>query len=193
MSTRIRLIPERIEEGLPAWLLAEIERFEPLDFPAGHGAINWLRDHIGNPEGPWEVVLTLDPQKRLLGFFALAYKKVRLHPDAGRETAMEVAWIARSAKTQKGFGRGLLTYAITIALGGGAVALVVSPHDKMTQKKVWIGGFCFSPITACQPEDDATVQVFLAIDDPLERPRLSAGRRVTDQDQQAPSVETAES
>lgn len=163
---RIRLDPERIRSGLPPWLLEEIDRFEPLTFLAGRGAVNWLRAHIKDPEGPWEVVLTLNKQGKLLGFFALAYKNLQLSPDATAEAAMEVAWIARSADTRKGFGRNLLTYAMTIALAKGAVALVVSPHDDETAEKVWINGYYFRPVPASEPEDGATGQVFVGIQEP---------------------------
>lgn len=78
---------------------------------------------------------------------------------------MEVAWIARSVDTYKGFGRELLTYAITVALAEGAVALVVSPHDKKTAEKVWINGFYFRPVPGCEPKG-ATRQVFVGLRDP---------------------------
>jgi hypothetical protein len=164
---RIRLDPERVRGGVPDWLRVEIKRFVPLEFPAGSGAINWLRDHIEDPSGPWEVVLTLSPEGSLLGFFALAYKNVQLAPGAEPEAAMEVAWIARRIDTPKGFGRDLLTYAMTVALSAGAVALVVSPHDDKTAEKVWINGFCFHPVPGWKPEG-ATRQVFVGLREPAD-------------------------
>jgi hypothetical protein len=162
---RIRLDSEKIRSGLPDWLCAEINRFEPLPFPAGRGAINWLRNHIEDPSGPWEVVLTLSDKGRLLGFFALGYKNLKLSAEAEPEAAMEVAWIARRVDTNRGFGRDLLTYAMTIALAERAVALVVSPHDDRTAEKVWINGFCFCPVPGCKPEG-ATRQVFVGLREP---------------------------
>jgi hypothetical protein len=162
---RIRLDSERVRSGLPDKLRAEVDRFVPLEFPAGEGAINWLRDHIEDPCGPWEVVLTLDNERRLVGFFALAYKNVQLEPGTKPVAAMEVAWIARRIDTPKGFGRDLLIYAMTIALSEDAVALVVSPHDDETAVKVWINGFCFRPVPGCKPEG-ATGQVFVGLRDP---------------------------
>lgn len=162
----IRLVPEQIRAGLSDHLLSQIDEFEPLPFDAGRGAINWLRDHVQDPDGPWETVLILDEKREMLGFFALAYKKLRLSPEGPAETAMEVAWIARRGDTIKGFGTELLKFAIRIALAAGAVALLVSPHDAKTAEKVWINGFCFCPIPTLQPEADLTRQVFLGISKP---------------------------
>ena len=51
-----RLVPEQIRAGLSDDLLRQIETFDPLPFDAGRGAVNWLRDHVGDPGGPWETV-----------------------------------------------------------------------------------------------------------------------------------------
>jgi hypothetical protein len=146
-----RLVPEQIRAGLSDDLLSQIETFEPLPFDAGRGAVNWLRDH---------------GRRELLGFFALAYKKVRLVAERPAETAMEVAWIARRVDTPKGFGTELLKFAIRIALSAGAVALLVSPHDDRTAEKVWINGFLFWAVPTLEPEEGMTRQVFLGISKP---------------------------
>jgi hypothetical protein len=161
-----RLVPEQIRAGLSDDLLSQIETFEPLPFDAGRGAVNWLRDHVGDPGGPWETVFVHDGRRELLGFFALAYKKVRLVAERPAETAMEVAWIARRVDTPKGFGTELLKFAIRIALSAGAVALLVSPHDDRTAEKVWINGFLFWAVPTLEPEEGMTRQVFLGISKP---------------------------
>jgi hypothetical protein len=161
-----RLVPEEIRDGIPEELQEQIRTFEPLPFDAGRGAVNWLRDHVDDPCGPWETVLIHDDDRDLLGFFALAYKRVRLVLDGPAETAMEVAWIARRIDTPKGFGTDLLKFAINIALSAGAVALLVSPHDDRTAEKVWINGFWFSPVPSVEPEEGMTRQVFLGISTP---------------------------
>ena len=166
MLYETRLVPEQIRAGLSDGLLRQIESFEPLPYEAGRGAINWLLDHVEDPGEPWETVLVHDERRELLGFFALAYKKVRLVVERPAETAMEVAWIARRADTPKGFGAEVLKFAIRIALSAGAVALLVSPHDDRTAEKVWINGFWFSPVPSLEPEEGMTRQVFLGISRP---------------------------
>ncbi len=166
MLKRVNLKPEMIQAGLPGWLVTEINSFEPLDFPAGKGAANWLRDYISDPCGPWKVVLTCDEDWRLLGFFALAYKQIALPPDPAEVPAMEVAWIARGAETEKGFGHQLLTYAVALALEAGAAAFVVSPNDKTTARKVWLGRFLFRLIEPEDPNEEETMQVFLSLQEP---------------------------
>lgn len=163
---RVILTPERIREGLPPWLLAKIEDFKPLRFPAGRGAANWLREHITDPCEPWKVVLTFDDHWQLLGFFALAYKRISLPPDPEEVAAMEVAWIARANHTPKGFGRELLTYAASMALDAGAAAFVVSPHDKQTARKVWIERFSFRSVSTADHQEGVTMQVFLGLQEP---------------------------
>ena len=166
MLRRVNLKPELIQAGLPGWLATAIKSFEPLDFPAGKGAANFLRDYIADPCGPWKVVLTCSEDWRLLGFFALAYKQISLPPDPAEVSAMEVAWIARAAETEKGFGHELLTYAMALALDGGAAAFVVSPNDKTTARKVWRGRFLFRPIGPEDPNAEETMQVFLSLQEP---------------------------
>jgi L-amino acid N-acyltransferase YncA len=165
MLERHRIDSEEIRKGLAPWLLTEIERFESLGFNAGLGAVNWLRAHIENPDGPFEVVFTVNKGK-LLGFCALAYKRICLPPDHEFRSAMELSWIARSETTEKGFGRELLTYAATLAMAAGIEALLVSPNDHVTARKVWINKHDFEPVDGEPPRPGHVGQVFFPIPQP---------------------------
>lgn len=158
-TRKVRLTREAIVAGLDSSLLAAIASFEPLPFAAGREAARWLRGHIEDPgPTPWEVVLVLsEVEDQLLGFLVLGYTQFTLSPgdrpiveiakklQAPEEpqVASEVAWIARSAGTEKGFGKELFTYAVSLAIDGGAIAMIVTPHDEETAEKVWMKRFCF--------------------------------------------------
>jgi hypothetical protein len=165
---RYRLTPERIRAGLPQWLLQAVGSFEPLPFEAGRGAVNWLRDHLEDPCDPWLVVLTCAGDGTLLGFFVLAVKQFAFPPDGEQLSAMEVAWIARAADTEKGFGGDLLTYATSIALKEGATAFFALPNDPETAAKVWRGRFSFEPLPVPDPSAEEAVQMFLGLEEPEE-------------------------
>jgi hypothetical protein len=133
-----------------------IECFKPLPFTAANDAIAWLRKHIAAPEESLLTVLEVDPaSNELLGFFVLRYVGVsfdeqpeNLHP------AADIGWIARSALTDSGFGVELFEYAVSIGLHVGATAMVVTPHDEETARKVWMEGFNFQPaVNGEQPLD----------------------------------------
>lgn len=176
MLERLQIDSEDIEEGLAPWLLAEIGRFESLNFDAGRGAVSWLREHIENPDGPFEVVLTLRRKKilgifslrrrKLLGFCAVAYRRIRLPPDNAYRTAMELSWMARSRNTKKGFGRELLAYAATLAMASGIEALLVSPNDHVTARKVWLDEHGFEPVDGRPPRPGHVGQVFFPVRPP---------------------------
>src|SRR5215213_7643197 len=156
-TRKILLTRESIEAGLEPKLASAIEQFQPLSFPAGGEAARWLRNQIKAPEEqPWQVILMIDEKSgELLGFLALGYTMITLSPgDVAAiakklnaplkpQVALEVAWMARSAGTEKGFGHELFTYSVSVAIDGGAVALVVTPHDEETAEKVWIKRFRF--------------------------------------------------
>jgi hypothetical protein len=156
-TRKVLLTRESIEAGLDPSLTTAIEQFQPLSFPAGGEAARWLRNQVEAPdEKPWQVILMLDEKTdELLGFLVLGYTMITLSPGdvpmiakkleapLKPQVALEVAWIARSAGTEKGFGHELFTYSVSFAIDGGAVALVVTPHDEETAEKVWIKRFRF--------------------------------------------------
>ncbi len=156
-TRKILLTRETILAGLEPSLLAAIESFQPLPFPAGEEAARWLREHVANPsEKPWQVILMLEEEgDEMLGFLVLGYTTITLSPDDvpmiakkieapdQPQVALEVAWIARSAKTAKGFGKEVFTYSVSFGIDGGAVAMIVTPHDEETAEKVWKRRFRF--------------------------------------------------
>lgn len=155
----VRLTRETIANGVPPRLLTAVERFEPLEFDAARDATGWLRNCLAEGDDPMSTVLALDSEDHLQGFFVLGYTTVTLAPgdqpivevakkleDPERpQVAAEIAWIARSRATEKGFGRDLFDYAVRLAIDDGAIAMVVTPHDNETAKKVWIERYRFRP------------------------------------------------
>lgn len=81
---------------------------------------------------------------------------------------MEVAWIARAAHTEKGFGSDLLTYAASIALKEGANAFFALPKDPETAEKVWRGRFSFEELPGLGTNAEEAVQMFLGLEEPGE-------------------------
>lgn len=155
----VRLTRESIASGVLPRLLTAIERFEPLEFDAARDATAWLRNCLVEGDDPMSTVLALDSDDRLHGFFVLGYTTVTLAPDDRPivevakklsdpnrpQVAAEIAWIARSRATEKGFGRDLFDYAVRLAIDDGAIAMVVTPHDDITAQKVWIERYRFRP------------------------------------------------
>lgn len=155
----VRLTRQTIADGLPRRLARAIDRFEPLPFDAAHDAITWLRHCVAEKEDPMLTILALDAKDRLRGFFVLGYTTFKLAPGdqpivqvakrledpQAPQIAAEIAWIARSRHTEKGFGRDLFDYAVRLAIDDGAIAMIVTPHDERTAKKLWIDRYRFRP------------------------------------------------
>jgi hypothetical protein len=181
-TRKVELAKEAIEAGLDPVLLRAIEEFQPLPFSAGEEAARWLRAYVAAPTGtPWRVVLELDGSgAELLGFLVLGYTQFTLSPgdvpvvevakklDAPEEpqAAVEVAWIARSEKTQKGFGKELFTYAVSLAIDGGAIAMIVTPHDPKTARKVWTRRFSFRPPRESDQSPEAPQRLWYPVHKP---------------------------
>jgi hypothetical protein len=181
-TRKVQFTREEIEGGLDEMVLAAIDGFKPLPFEAGEEAIRWLRDHIADPsETPWLTVLALDEESgELLGFMVLGYSQFTLSPGdvpvvevakkltAPQEpqVASEVAWIARAADTEKGFGKELFTYAVSLAIEGGAIAMIVTPHDKETAEKVWIKRFSFRPPRETDQSPEAPLRLWYPVHKP---------------------------
>lgn len=173
-TRKVLLTRESIEAGLDPKLKAAIERFQPLPFPAGEEAARWLLRQIKEPSStPWRVILMLEEEaNELFGFLTLGYTMITLSPgdvpmiakklEAPTEpqVALNVAWIARSALTESGFGKELFTYSVSFALDGGAVALVVTPHDEETAEKVWIKRFRFRPPRESDQSPEAPLRLW---------------------------------
>ena len=169
----------RLPAGIPTadldpTLVAAIERFTPLPFPAARDAHEWLRQQLRSPELPLIVVLDLTPRNELLAFCVLGFIPFHFDPDDSDgaasadelKTALEVSWMARSAGTPNGFGAQLFGYAVSIGMDEKAEAMVVTPHDDETAEKIWIGQFRFE---RAPPEDqpaDAPPRLWYPIGEP---------------------------
>lgn len=129
-------------------LLEDVARFEPLPFPAGHAAIEWLREATrGNHPVPAHAWLAMDASDSgVCGFFALremeftvtktrlVLLQVRKHKLApGPQPGMQLDWIARDARTPHGYGRTLVTFALAEAQAAEAKALIVEPDNDRTR------------------------------------------------------------
>jgi hypothetical protein len=161
IQTGMRLVPvtqAEIAEGLSDEVVEAVNTFEPLPFDAAHGATSWLRKTLEDGKDPLLTILALDPtEPKLCGFFVLGFTTILLAPDDrpivevayklkephAPQVAAEIAWIARSRETAKGFGRDLFDYSVLLAIDHGAIAMVVTPHDDETAEKLWIGRYRF--------------------------------------------------
>lgn len=132
-------------------LYSALSSFEPLPFPAGERAGQWLRSRLKTKDVPVETqVLLNDEGTTVLGFYAirpialelsrrdhikLAVRKrgVKWEP----QPALLLSWIARSAKSDPGFGRQLFLHAVGNALLNEYVALIIEPDDEDI-KRHWI-------------------------------------------------------
>jgi hypothetical protein len=165
-TTEIRtevLTPDAVREGIKAHLAKLIDAFQPLPFEAASDATAWLRHHVEERTLPITTVLALDPtEDRLCGFLAMGFTTIILSSEdrpmaevgiVGRDQefgdldapqlAADISWIARGMNTQKGFGQYLFDCAVNLAIDNHAVAMVVTPHDEETARKVWVGRFRF--------------------------------------------------
>lgn len=156
----VTLTRRTIEAGLADDLIEAIDDFEPLPFDAARGATTWLQRQVNEGLDPMLTILALDPiESRLCGFFVLGFTTITLSPGDqpivqiahkledphAPQVAAEIAWIARSRGTEKGFGRDLFHYAVALAIDSGSIAMVVTPHDDETAQKLWIGRYRFRP------------------------------------------------
>lgn len=166
-TLRIQLTAGALAKKFPRSLREEIDRFEPLPFPAGEDAIAWLRRHIRQPgEFPLLTILDLDAESEaLLAFCVLGYIPYDFDSTPG-QVAGEIAWLARSARTEPGFGERLFAYALRNAEQQGLSALVVTPHDTDTAEKVWVERFHFRPPPPEDQPESEPPRLFLPLQFP---------------------------
>jgi hypothetical protein len=162
MRTEV-LTPDVVKAGLPAHLEGAVRAFEPLPFEAADDATAWLQWHLSERSLPITTILALDPkQDRLYGFIAMGLTWIVLSKEdlpmaevgllggdqvqadlEGPQLAADISWIARGENTRKGFGQYLFECAVNFAIDKRAIAMVVTPHDEETARKVWIERFRF--------------------------------------------------
>lgn len=167
------LTPADVEKGISADHAQLIDGFDPLPFEAGADAKAWLQQQIREGSLPVTTVLVTDSErKRLCGFICIGFTTIALSPDEQRTAevgivqrgrkieelcephlAANISWIARAANTRKGFGQLLFDCAVNWTIDNRAIAMVVTPHDEATARKVWIGRFRFrQPRPQDQPD-----------------------------------------
>lgn len=125
----------------------EIVAFRALPLPAGESAQRWLHQRVTDGDVPLETHVARSSAGAVLGFYALEETRMRLakddsiklrlrrlKPDARTQPGALVSWIARSQDTGDGFGAHIIDHAIINAREQGAVALVVTPHDRATEE-----------------------------------------------------------
>lgn len=118
---------------------AAVERFEPMELPAGEEAAAWLQAHGADPGCRTRLLIT---GGELAGFHALTMGQVELrsshqqtvgaaHP---RQGAVLLAWIARSRTSPGGTGEQLFLDALDRARRAvefvGAAVLALDPYDE---------------------------------------------------------------
>jgi hypothetical protein len=136
-------------------------------------ATAWLQQEVANQTLPITTVLVHDGRhEQLCGFICMGFKTIALSRNdqamaevgiaqQGRKVdeicepqlAADISWMARRAATHKGFGQQLFDCAVNWAIDNRAIAMVVTPHDSETARKVWIERFHFRrPKPQDQPE-----------------------------------------
>lgn len=143
------LDPGRIPPGVRAHLLGLIERFEPLPFEAGEKAKLWLETNVSAGVLPLSTYFGFsEDESEVFGFFAIDQIEVkvapgdtpvmqvrhRLDPEAEKQPATKLVWIARSQSSPAGFGAELFDYALALATEAGSCALTVDAYDEETEK-----------------------------------------------------------
>lgn len=135
-------------------LYSAIRAFEPLPFPAGERAAEWLRSRLDQAHVPIETQILLDAAgQTVLGYYAvrpvaleltnrdhvkLAVRRrgVQWEP----QPALLLSWIARSRASSAGSGRHLFLHAVGNALLNKCVALLIEPDQEAT-KQLWVRGY----------------------------------------------------
>lgn len=128
-------------------LVEAVERFEPVDHPAGHEAAKWLREEALDNDPSTKTYLLFEGRD-IQGFFACCSCEVRLSeqdavglrvPHYSRLPAFLVAWVARSCHSEApGLHLMLTAYGLARSLAEdmGMVALALDPMDEAVAK-VW--------------------------------------------------------
>ena len=146
-----------IPRGVREVLMGLISVFEPLQFEAAEKAKAWLETNVsaGKLAMKTHLVFSEDGAK-LLGFFVLDDEDVEVapgdvpimhvrdaikDPNAKKQHAVKLVWIARSAESDPGFGNQLFDHALVLAWEAGGCALVVEPYDQETAEKLWVKHF----------------------------------------------------
>lgn len=152
-----RLARGPLERGLAEHLLPMIREFEPLGFEAAIKAKAWLETSVSSGSLGFDTYLALSEDLRhIIGFFALGEEEVEVapgdlpimlvrkvleNPDAEKQRALKLVWIARSCTSPTGFGNDLFDHALVIAFEAGGCAVMVEPYDEATAKKLWLDHF----------------------------------------------------
>lgn len=149
--------PGPIPRGVRDALMALIGAFEPLDFEAAEKAKAWLETNVSSGRLPMKTHLVFSEDgSKLFGFFVLDDEEVEVapgdvpimvvrdtieNPNATKQRAVKLVWIARSCESDSGFGNQLFDHALVLAWEAGGCALMVEPYDEETAEKLWIEHF----------------------------------------------------
>jgi len=117
----------------------------------------WLETSVSSGKLAFKSYLVFSEDgRRLFGFFALDSQEVQVaaedvpimqvrktidDPSAERQRAAKLVWIARSRRSDAGFGNELFDHALVVATEDGGCALMVEPYDQKTAEKLWIDHF----------------------------------------------------
>lgn len=153
----VALQPGPISRGTREVLMRLIEAFEPLEFEAAEKAKAWFETNVSAGRLPMKTHLVFSEDgSRLFGFFVLDEEEVEVapgdvpimvvrdaieNPNAERQRAVKLVWIARSVESDAGFGNQLFDHALVLAWEAGGCALMVEPYDEETAEKLWIRHF----------------------------------------------------
>lgn len=147
----------QLPRGLSERLMPMIQAFEPLGFEAADKAKAWLETSVSSGSLGFDTYLALSEDLRhIIGFFALGAEEVEVapgdlpimqvrkvidDPNAEKQRALKLVWIARSRTSPAGFGNDLFDHALVVAVEAGGCAVMVEPYDEATAKKLWLGHF----------------------------------------------------
>jgi len=152
-----RLEKGQLPRGLAEHLTPMIRKFEPLSFEAADKAKAWLETSVSSGSLGFDTYLALSEDLlHIVGFFALGEEEVEVapgdlpimqarkvikNPNAKRQRALKLVWIARCQTSPPGFGNDLFDHALVVAYEAGGCAVMVEPYDEATAKKLWLEHF----------------------------------------------------
>lgn len=182
----IELTPESVRDGLSPEIVNLIDEFDPLPFEAGVDAKDWLQGELSERSLPITAILMPDAEhERLDGFICMGFTSISLSRSdqaaaevgivqKGRRVeevcephlAADISWIARGAATRKGFGQRLFNCAVNWGMDNRVLAMVVTPHDEETERKVWIERFRFREAHPSDAQDGAPKRLWYPVHKP---------------------------
>jgi hypothetical protein len=132
-----------------------VENFEPLEFEAARRAKLWLDSNLAAEVLPLTTyfIFSDEDEDELFGFFVLDKIEVKVapfdlpimqmrkaieDPNAARQSATKLVWIARSKASPSGLGQEMFDYALHLAEEDGCCALMVDAFDQGTAEELWM-------------------------------------------------------